>query len=138
VKKPPKLSATTSPPIMEINDITGKILAAAYKVHSALGPGLLESSYQACLKHELQKDGLFVESEKALPLIYEEVKLDCGYRIDILVENQVIVELKTVEQFTDVHLAQVLTYLKLSNKKIGLLLNFNTKNLKHGIKRIIL
>lgn len=138
MKKPPKLSATTSPPIMEINDITGKILAAAYKVHSALGPGLLESSYQACLKHELQKDGLFVESEKALPLIYEEVKLDCGYRIDILVENQVIVELKTVEQFTDVHLAQVLTYLKLSNKKIGLLLNFNTKNLKHGIKRIIL
>ena len=123
---------------MELDTITGKILSAAFKVHSALGPGLLESSYQACLKYELQKAGLFVETEKALPLIYEEVKLDCGYRIDILVENQVIVELKTVDQFTDVHIAQVLTYLKFSNKKIGLLLNFNTKSLKSGIKRIIL
>ena len=123
---------------MEINDITGKILSAAYKVHSALGPGLLESSYQACLKYELHKEGLKVETEKPLPLIYEEVKLECGYRLDMLIENQVIVELKTVESFTDVHIAQVLTYLKLSNKKIGLLLNFNTKSLKNGIKRIIL
>ena len=102
---------------MEVNEITGKILNAAYKVHSALGPGLLESSYQACLKYELQKEELFVETEKPLPLVYEEVKLDCGYRIDMLVENQVIVELKTVEEFTDVHIAQILTYLKLSNKK---------------------
>jgi GxxExxY protein len=123
---------------MEVNEITGKILNAAYKVHSALGPGLLESSYQACLKYELQKEELFVETEKPLPLVYEEVKLDCGYRIDMLVENQVIVELKTVEEFTDVHIAQILTYLKLSNKKIGLLLNFNTKSLKNGIKRVIL
>ncbi len=123
---------------MEINNITGKILNAAYKVHTALGPGLLESSYQACLKYELQKEGLLVELEKPLPLIYEEVKLDCGYRIDMLIENQVVVELKTVEQFNDVHIAQVLTYLKLSNRKIGLLLNFNTKSLKNGIKRIIL
>lgn len=123
---------------MEVNEITGKILTAAYKVHSTLGPGLLESSYQACLKYELQKESLFVETEKPLPLIYEEVKLACGYRIDMLVENQVIVELKTVEKFTDVHVAQILTYLKLSNKKIGLLLNFNTKSLKNGIKRVIL
>ena len=123
---------------MEINEITSKILPAAYKVHTALGPGLLESSYQACLKYELQKSGLMVEVEKPVPLIYEEVKLECGYRLDMLVENQVIVELKTVESFTDVHIAQVLTYLKLSNKKIGLLLNFNTKSLKNGIKRIIL
>lgn len=123
---------------MEVNKITGKILTAAYKVHTALGPGLLESSYQACLKYELVKTGLHVEVEKPLPLIYEEVKLECGYRLDMLVENQVIVELKTVECFTDVHIAQILTYLKLSNKKIGLLLNFNTKSLKNGIKRIIL
>ncbi len=123
---------------MEIDEITGKILSAAYKVHTALGPGLLESAYQACLKYELVKAGLLVEVEKPLPLIYEEVKLECGYRLDMLVENQVIVELKTVESFTDVHIAQVLTYLKLSNKKIGLLLNFNTKSLKNGIKRIIL
>ncbi|WP_200980076.1 GxxExxY protein [Echinicola sp. 20G] len=123
---------------MNVNDITGKILSSAYKVHTALGPGLLESSYQACLKYELAKEGLLVELEKALPLVYEEVKLDCGYRIDMLVENQVIVELKTVEQFTDVHLAQVLTYLKLSNKKIGLLLSFNTKSFKNGIKRVVL
>ena len=123
---------------MEVNEITGKILTAAYKVHTALGPGLLESSYQACLKYELTKAGLNVEVEKPLPLIYEEVKLECGYRLDMLVENQVIVELKTVESFADVHIAQILTYLKLSNKKIGLLLNFNTKSLKNGIKRIIL
>lgn len=123
---------------MEINDITGKILSAVYKVHTALGPGLLESAYQECSKYELQKEGLKVETEKSLPLIYEEVKLECGYRLGLLIENQVIVELKTVECFTDVHIAQVLTYLKLSNKKIGLLINFNTKSLKNGIKRIIL
>jgi len=123
---------------IEVNEITSKILSAAYKVHTALGPGLLESAYQACLKYELVKAGLQVEVEKPLPLIYEEVNIECGYRLDMLVENQVIVELKTVESFTDVHIAQVLTYLKLSNKKIGLLLNFNTKSLKNGIKRIIL
>ena len=123
---------------MEINQITHEILDSAYKVHSALGPGLLESAYQACLVYELKKKGLKVESEKPLPLIYEEVKLECGYRIDILVENQVVVELKTVEAFTDVHTAQVLTYLKLSGNKVGLLLNFYTKSLKDGIKRLIL
>ncbi|MBB1078112.1 GxxExxY protein [Rhodoferax sp. 4810] len=123
---------------MEINQITHEILDSAYKVHTALGPGLLESVYQACLVYELRKKGLKVEVEKPLPLVYEEVKLDCGYRIDILVENQVVVELKTVEAFTDVHTAQVLTYLKLSGNKVGLLINFNTKSLKDGIKRLIL
>lgn len=123
---------------METNQITHEILDAAYKVHSNLGPGLLESSYQACLIYELKKKGLNLESEKGLPLIYEEVKLDCGYRIDILVESKVVIELKTVEAFTDVHIAQLLTYLKLSGCKVGLLLNFHTKSLKDGIKRLIL
>jgi GxxExxY protein len=123
---------------METNQITHEILDAAYKVHTNLGPGLLESSYQACLIYELKKKGLNLESEKGLPLIYEEVKLDCGYRIDILVESKVIIELKTVEAFTDVHIAQLLTYLKLSGCKVGLLLNFHTKSLKDGIKRLIL
>jgi GxxExxY protein len=123
---------------MEINHITQEILDAAYKVHTSLGPGLLESAYQACLVYELKKKGLNVEVEKPLPLIYEEVKLECGYRIDILVENKVVIELKTVEAFTDVHTAQVLTYLKLSGCKVGLLLNFHTKSLKNGIKRLIL
>ena len=117
---------------------TSTVLSTAYKVHSKLGPGLLESAYQACLVYELRKKGLKVEVEKPLPLIYEEVKLDCGYRIDIFVEDQVVVELKTVEAFTDVHTAQVLTYLKLSESKVGLLINFYVKSLKDGIKRLIL
>ena len=123
---------------METNALTREILNSAYKVHSTLGPGLLESAYRKCLVYELRKKGLYVEEEKALPLVYEEVKLDCGYRIDILVEHKVVVELKTVEAFTDVHTAQVLTYLKLSGTKVGLLLNFYTKSLKNGIKRLIL
>lgn len=123
---------------MEINQITHEILDSAYKVHSALGPGLLESAYQACLVYELQKKGLRIEVEKPLPLVYEEIKMECGYRIDILVENKVVIELKTVEAFNDVHIAQVLTYLKLSECKVGLLLNFYTKSLKDGIKRLIL
>ena len=123
---------------MEINEITHEILDAAYKVHSELGPGLLESSYQACLVYELKEKGLKVEVEKPLPLVYKEIKLNIGYRIDILVENKVVVELKTVDVFNDVHIAQVLTYLKLSGCKVGLLLNFYTKHLKDGIKRLIL
>lgn len=123
---------------MEINQITHEILDSAYKVHSALGPGLLESAYRACLVYELRKKGLKVEEEKALPLIYEEVKLDCGYRIDILVEDRVVIELKTVEALTEVHTAQVLTYLRLSGNHVGLLLNFYTKSLKDGIKRLVL
>ena len=123
---------------MDINEITHEILDSAYKIHSKLGPGLLESAYQACLVYELRKKGLKVEVEKPLPLIYEEVKLECGYRIDIFVEGLVVVELKTVEAFTDVHTAQVLTYLKLSESKVGLLINFYVKSLKDGIKRLIL
>lgn len=123
---------------MELNQLTELILKCAYQVHSALGPGLLESAYEECLFYELQQNGQFVEKQKVLPLIYKEIKLDAGYRIDLLVEKQVVIENKSVETFTDVHIAQVLTYLKLSGCKVGLLLNFNVSSLKHGIKRIIL
>ena len=123
---------------MNTDNLTQEILNSAFKVHSILGPGLLESAYQACLAYELRKKGLKVEEEKPLPLVYEEVKLEVGYRIDLLVENKVVVELKTVEAFTDVHTAQVLTYLQLSKCKVGLILNFDTKSLKNGIKRLIL
>lgn len=123
---------------METNQITHEILDSAYKVHTALGPGLLESTYKTCLVYELRKKGLKVEVEKPLPLIYEEVMMETGYRIDILVEGEVVIELKTVDAFADVHTAQVLTYLKLSGKKVGLLLNFYTRSLKNGIKRVIL
>jgi GxxExxY protein len=121
---------------MEINQITHEILDSAYKVHSKLGPGLLETAYKKCLVFELKKKGLLVEEEKPLPIIYDEIKLDYGYRIDILVERKVVVELKTVDSFNEVHIAQVLTYLKLSGNQVGLLLNFYTKSLKDGIKRI--
>lgn len=119
------------------NQITEKILSGAFKVHTALGPGLLESAYTNCLEYELKNSGLYVEKEKPLPLVYKEVKLECGYRIDLLVENKVIVELKSVETLNDLHLAQTLTYLKLKNLRIGLLLNFNVVSLKQGIKRVI-
>lgn len=121
---------------MEANKITEQIIGCAINVHRSLGPGLLESAYQECLLYELKKAGLFVEKEKALPLVYEEVKLDCGYRIDLLVEKQIVVEIKSVEALNDVHTAQVLTYLKLSNCKIGLLINFNVTQLTNGIKRL--
>ncbi len=122
---------------MTENEISYKVLSSAFKVHTALGPGLLESAYQECLFYELKKQGLKVEKEKALPLIYEEVKLDVGYRIDLLVEDKVIVELKSVTELNDIHIAQVLTYLKLSGCKLGLLINFNVLSLKQGIKRIV-
>ena len=121
---------------MTENEISFKILEAAFKVHTALGPGLLESSYQAVLVHELKKMGLHVEKEKPLPLVYEEVHLEIGYRIDILVENKVVIEVKSVDALNDIHLAQVLTYLKLSDCKLGLLLNFNVKSMKQGIRRV--
>jgi len=123
---------------MELNQITHEILESAYKVHSSLGPGLLESAYKACLAYELRKKGLKVEEEKPVPIVYEEVKLDCGYRMDLLVEDQVTVELKTVDAFNDVHFAQVLTQLRFGNKKVGLLINFNVKSLKDEIKRFIM
>ena len=122
---------------MEINDLTQIILNCSYKVHTALGPGLLESAYEECLFYELNLVGIAVEKQKALPLIYKEVRLDSGYRLDLLVENRVVVEIKSVEILHDVHMAQVLTYLKLSKCKIGLLINFNVKSLKYGIKRLI-
>jgi GxxExxY protein len=123
---------------MERDQITHEIIDSAYKVHTKLGPGLLESAYRTCLAYELRKKGLKVEEEKPLPIIYEEIKLECGYRLDMLVENEVIVELKTVNAFNDVHLAQLLTYLRFSGKHIGLLLNFYVKSLKDGIKRVSL
>jgi len=120
------------------NKITERILKCAFKVHSALGPGLLESSYKECLFYELVNEDLFVEKEKPMPLIYDQLKLDIGYRLDLLVENTVIVEIKTVSTFNDVHLAQILTYLRLSNCKVGLLLNFKVSSLKNGIKRVVI
>ncbi len=123
---------------MNIEEVFSKVLDCSFKVHSALGPGLLESAYEECLFYELSQLGLKVEKQKPLPLVYREVKLDAGYRVDLLVENCVIVELKSVEALNDVHLAQIITYLKLSNCKLGLLVNFNVKHLKEGIKRVIL
>lgn len=123
---------------MHINEITREIIDSAYKVHTALGPGLLESAYKAILAYELRKKGLKVIEEKPVPLVYEDVKLDCGYRMDLLVEDLVVVELKTVDAFNDVHIAQVLTHLKFGKKKVGLLINFNVKSLKQGIRRLIL
>ena len=123
---------------MEINQITHEILDSAYKVHTALGPGLLESAYRTCLAYELRKKGLKVEEEKPVPIIYEQVKLECGYRIDLLVEDAVVVELKTADSYTDVHFAQILTYLRFGEKEVGLLINFNVKSLKNGIKRFVM
>lgn len=121
--------------MQEVNLITEQILKAAFKVHTHLGPGLLESSYKECLFFELNKSGLMTIKEKALPLVYETIKLETGYRVDLLVENKVIVEIKAIDAFNEVHFAQILTYLKLSGCKVGLLLNFHTKSLKEGIKR---
>ena len=117
------------------SDLTGKIIGCAIEVHKTLGPGLLESAYEECLTYELQKAGLKVERQKPVPVVYKDNRLDCGYRIDILVENTVVVELKTVDEFHPIHEAQILTYLKFSEKKIGLLINFNVTLLKNGIKR---
>jgi GxxExxY protein len=122
---------------MEENDISTKIIGCAIAVHKALGPGLLESAYRECLFYELVTSGLFVEKEIPMPIVYREVKLDHGYRMDLLVEKKVVVELKTIEAFTDVHTAQLLTYLKLGNYRLGLLINFQVALLKSGIKRII-
>lgn len=119
------------------NHIANQIIGCAIEVHKVLGPGLLESAYKECLYYKLNQEGLKVEKEKPMPLVFEEVKLDCGYRIDLLVENKVVIELKSVENLTDVHLAQTLTYLKLGNFKLGLLINFNVSLLKYGIKRVI-
>lgn len=122
---------------MDENSLSNLVINRALKVHTALGAGLLESSYKECLFYELQQTGLRVEKEKPLPLIYETVKLDCGYRVDLLVENKLIIEVKAVEAINDIYLAQVLTYLKLSGCKLGLLINFNSFRLKEGIRRVV-
>lgn len=122
---------------MNENELSKIVIGLAIDVHNALGPGLLESAYKECLYYKILKAGLFVEKEKVMPLIFEEVKLDCGYRIDILVENKLVLELKSVESLNDVHLAQTLTYMKLGNYKLGLLMNFNVIRLKDGLKRVV-
>lgn len=120
---------------MEENKLTEIIIGKAIEVHKQLGPGLLESAYQECLFYKLKNSGLTVIKEIALPIVYKEIKLDHGYRIDLLIENKVVIELKTVEFLNDVHTAQILTYMKLGNYNLGLLLNFHVKLLKNGIKR---
>ncbi len=122
---------------MKENEISERIIGCAIEVHKSLGPGLLESAYLECLFYELQKAGLIVEKQKPLPLIYKEVKLDAGYRIDLVVEGIVIIELKSVETLNEIHIAQVLTYLKLSGCKLGLLINFNVLRVVDGIKRLV-
>jgi len=122
---------------MNENEIAKAIVNAAYNVHIELGPGLLESAYEACLLYELKDRGLQVVAQKELPIIYRDVRLTCGYRIDLLVEQKVIVEIKSVNILNEVHLAQTITYLKLSNCKLGLLINFNVAKIKDGIKRVI-
>ena len=120
---------------MDLNLITEKIIGCAIEVHKILGPGLLESAYEECLAFELERTSLSIQRQKAVPVVYKEIKLECGYRIDILVENSVIIELKTVEEFNPVHEAQILTYMKFANKSLGLLINFNVSLLKNGIRR---
>ena len=122
---------------MDINDLTGKVIGAAIEVHKFLGPGLLESTYEECLCRELELRKFFFERQKELPVEYKGVKLDCGYRLDILVENRLIVELKACESLQPIHEAQLLTYLKLTGIKVGLLINFNVPVLKEGIKRLV-
>ena len=122
---------------MDENELARQIYFAELKVHQNLGPGLLESAYEECLFYELQKTGLRVEKQKALPLIYEDIRLEVGYRLDLFFENKVVIEIKAVEAFTDVHTAQVLTYLKLTKCKLGLLINFNVALLKNGVKRLV-
>ena len=118
-------------------EITGRIIGAAIKVHETLGPGLLESVYQVCLQHELEKEGFLVEKEKALPVVYDGMELDAGYRIDLLVDGKIVLELKAVKQLNEYHTAQMLTYLKLSKNRVGLIINFHHPRLTEGIKRII-
>lgn len=122
---------------MTENEISSKIIGAAIEVHKQLGPGLLESAYETCLCYELKQSGLDVKQQIALPVIYKDVKLDAGYRIDLLFENKVIVEIKSIETLADIHTAQILTYLKLKDLKLGLLINFNTVKVVDGLKRVL-
>ena len=122
---------------MTENELSKIVFDCALKVHQNLGPGLLESAYEECLFYELKKTGVEVQKQKSLPLIYEEVKLDIGYRLDIIVENKLILEIKSVETLNDIHFAQLLTYLKLTDCKLGMLINFNVSLIKNGIKRVV-
>ncbi|MCF8293224.1 MAG: GxxExxY protein [Chitinophagaceae bacterium] len=122
---------------MTENEISYEIVGLAIDVHTIVGPGLLESAYKECMYYELRQSGFYVEKEKPMPLIYQKVHLDCGYRIDLLVEKKVVVEIKSVEKLNNVHLSQTLTYMKLGDYKLGLLINFNVSKLKEGIKRIV-
>jgi GxxExxY protein len=122
---------------MNINEVSGEVVDAAIKVHSALGPGLLESAYEACLLYELSKRGLRAQRQVELPVVYQGVRIDAGYRIDLLVEDLVVVEIKSVAELSPLHQAQLLTYLKLSGKHVGLLINFNVVRLKDGVKRMV-
>lgn len=121
----------------DLNLLSNKVIGYAIEVHRILGPGLLESAYQECLFHELVNSGLNVKKQVPMPIIYKDIKLDHGYRMDLLINDQLVIEIKTVDNFLDVHFAQLLTYLKLGNFKLGLLINFNVDLLKNGIKRII-
>lgn len=122
---------------MTENEITERIIGLAIEVHRSLGPGLLENAYQECLLYELAESGLVVEKQKPLPLVYKEVRLDAGYRLDLIVENKVIIEVKSIEAINDIHIAQLLTYLKVSGCKVGLLVNFNVLKLTDGLKRLV-
>lgn len=122
---------------MQENEISSVVIGAAIEVHKQLGPGLLESTYETCLEHELSLKGLNVKRQIALPVVYKNVKLNAGYRIDLLVENKVILEIKSVDRLADIHTAQLLTYLKLKDLKLGLLMNFNSVKLTDGLKRVI-
>ncbi len=122
---------------MELDQITGAVVDAAMRVHTALGPGLLESVYETCLKHDLTKRGLKVQSQVWLPVVYDGLTMESAYKMDLLVEDAVVVELKVVEQILEIHKAQLLSYLKLSNKKAGLLINFNVVHLRDGIRRLV-
>ena len=121
----------------ELNEISGKIIEFAIKVHSALGPGMLEGAYEICLMHELVSNGFKVESQVSLPIIYNDIRLDAGYRIDLLVEDSVIIELKAIDRLMPVHEAQLLSYLRMSDRRLGLLINFNVKLLRDGLRRVV-
>ena len=119
------------------NEISKIVYESGYLVHKTLGPGLLESAYEECMFYELSQTGLLVEKQKPIPLIYKEVKLDVGYRLDLLIEKKFVIEIKSIESLNDIHMAQILTYLRLSGCKLGMLINFNTVQFKHGVKRVI-
>ena len=123
--------------MLKENELSHVVIGLALEVHTALGPGLLERSYQECLYHKISKAGIIVEKQKAIPLVFEEVRLECGYRLDLLVENKLVVETKSVLEMNEIYFAQTLTYLRLGNYRLGLLINFNVLHLKDGIRRVV-